>query len=110
MKAPCSHCEQTKIRGSVADVAPMWPQFGQMIRVSVSVASAGAGARQEQVRNFPQPERMPSPDRQPDASVEISFTKINDLLLGEYRAAARPHQDAIIEERCECGVRGVIGV
>jgi hypothetical protein len=54
MKAPCPHCEQTKIRGSVADVAPTWPQFGQMIRVSMSVASAGAGAQQEQVWNFPQ--------------------------------------------------------
>jgi hypothetical protein len=53
MKAPCPHCEHTKIRGNVADVAPMWPQFGQTIRVSISVASAGACARQEQVRNFP---------------------------------------------------------
>ena len=54
--------------------------------------------------------RSLTPDRQPDASVEISLTKINDLLLGEYRAAARPHQDAIIRERREWGVRGVIGV
>jgi hypothetical protein len=54
MKAPCPHCEHTKIRGNVADVAPMWPQFGQTIRVSMSVASAGACARQEQVQNFPQ--------------------------------------------------------
>ena len=54
--------------------------------------------------------RSLTPDRQPDASVEISLTKINDLLLGEYRAAARPHQDAIIRDRREWGVRGVIGV
>ncbi len=28
MNAPCPHCNQIKIRGSCAVVAPTWPQFG----------------------------------------------------------------------------------
>jgi hypothetical protein len=36
ISAPCPHCEQMSTRGSNAAVAPMWPQFGQTIRVSMS--------------------------------------------------------------------------
>ena len=37
ISAPCSHCEQISTRGSDAAVAPTWPQYGQVIRVSMSV-------------------------------------------------------------------------
>jgi hypothetical protein len=43
MNAPCSHCEQISTRGSDAAVAPTWPQCGQVIRVSISVATASDG-------------------------------------------------------------------
>jgi hypothetical protein len=36
ISAPCLHCEQISTRGSDAAVAPVWPQFGQTIRVSMS--------------------------------------------------------------------------
>jgi hypothetical protein len=45
MSAPCPHCEQINTRGSDAAVAaPMCAQLGQMIRVSMSVTTAAAGA------------------------------------------------------------------
>ena len=44
MNAPCSHCEQISTRGSDAAVAPTWPQCGQVIWVSMSVATASDGA------------------------------------------------------------------
>ena len=44
ISAPCSHCEQISTRGSDAAVAPTWPQCGQVIRVSMSVATAAEGA------------------------------------------------------------------
>ena len=44
ISAPCSHCEQISTRGSDAAVAPTWPQCGQVIRVSMSVATAADGA------------------------------------------------------------------
>ena len=43
MNAPCPHREQISTRGSDAAVAPTWPQFGQVIRVSMSVSIAAAG-------------------------------------------------------------------
>jgi len=53
-RAPCPHCEQISTRGSDAAVAaPICPQFGQTIRVSMSVttAAAGAAARGQALRN-----------------------------------------------------------
>jgi hypothetical protein len=45
MNAPCPHCEQINTRGSDAAVAaPICPQLGQTIRVSMSVTTAAAGA------------------------------------------------------------------
>jgi hypothetical protein len=45
MNAPCPHCEQISTRGSDAAVAaPICPQLGQTIRVSMSVTTAAAGA------------------------------------------------------------------
>jgi hypothetical protein len=43
--APCSHFEQISTRGrDAALVPPICPQLGQMIRVSMSVTTAAAGA------------------------------------------------------------------
>ena len=50
MNAPCSHCEQISTRGSDAVVAPICPQFGQTIRVSMNVTTAGADAPSYAVR------------------------------------------------------------
>ena len=45
MNAPCPHCEQISTRGSDAAVAaPICPQLGQTIWVSMSVTTAAAGA------------------------------------------------------------------
>jgi hypothetical protein len=45
MNAPCPHCEQISTRGSdAAVVAPMCPQLGQVIRVSMTVTTAAVGA------------------------------------------------------------------
>jgi hypothetical protein len=45
MKAPCPHFEQISARGSdSAAAAPICPQLGQMIRVSMNTTSAAAGA------------------------------------------------------------------
>jgi hypothetical protein len=45
MSAPCSHCEQISTRGSDAALAaPICPQCGQTIRVSMSVATAAGNA------------------------------------------------------------------
>jgi hypothetical protein len=43
--APCSHFEQISTRGrDAASVAPICPQLGQTIRVSMSVTTAATGA------------------------------------------------------------------
>jgi hypothetical protein len=39
MNAPCSHREQVSTRGSDAAVAPICPQFGQTIRVNMTVTT-----------------------------------------------------------------------
>jgi hypothetical protein len=45
MSAPCSHCEQIRTRGSDAALAaPICPQCGQTIRVSMSMATAAGNA------------------------------------------------------------------
>ena len=81
MKAPRPHCEQTKIRGSVADVAPTWPQFGQMIQVSMSVASARSRRAARAGAEFSAAEHTPSfQARQPPAA---------EPLRGLQRAADR---------------------
>jgi hypothetical protein len=43
MNAPCPHCEQMSTRGGNAAVAPTYPQFGQVIRVSMIVTIAAVG-------------------------------------------------------------------
>jgi hypothetical protein len=52
MNAPCPHCEQMSTRGSDAAVAPMCPQLGQVIRMSmiVTTAAVGAAARASRAR------------------------------------------------------------
>jgi pyridoxal-dependent decarboxylase-like protein len=46
MNAPCLHCEQIRTRGSDAALAaPICPQCGQTIRVSMRVTTAAAGNR-----------------------------------------------------------------
>ena len=43
MRAPCSHFEQTRTRGSDAAVTPAWPQVGQTIRVNMRGSLARFG-------------------------------------------------------------------
>ena len=43
MRAPCSHFEQTRTRGSDAAVTPAWPQVGQTIRVNMRGSLAQFG-------------------------------------------------------------------
>ena len=45
MRAPCPHCEQTKICGSDALVAPTCPQFGHTIRVVRSYRRGHLGGK-----------------------------------------------------------------
>jgi hypothetical protein len=55
MNAPCPHCEQISTRGGDAAVAPICPQFGQTIRMSMSVTTAAAGAAARASRFCQQP-------------------------------------------------------
>jgi len=53
MRAPCSHCDQISPRGSHAALAaPICPQCGQTIRISISLTTA-AGTRGKRKRQFP---------------------------------------------------------
>jgi hypothetical protein len=64
MSVPCSHREQISTRGSDAALAaPICPQCGQMIRVSISKTTAAAGAGARGRSGFPRSRFSPSPAR-----------------------------------------------
>jgi hypothetical protein len=50
LMASCPHCEQTSTRARDAAVAPICPQLGQTIRVSMSVTIARAADKQQPSR------------------------------------------------------------